>query len=83
MRGITIHDIAEMPGFNPKVANGSRSISEGKVFWTDTVWCATHGACLCVSENRAIWRCPACNEGAYVRWHEANSVMERGEATDG
>jgi len=25
--------------------------------------CRTHEAMLCVSENREVWRCPACNVG--------------------
>jgi len=65
-----IMDIAKMPSFNPKVQNGVHSVSEKKVFWTDNnyVTCREHGACLCVSKDRKIWRCPTCNEGAYVEW---------------
>lgn len=67
---VKIIDIADMPKFNPIVTNGIHSVSEGKIFWTDNnfVTCREHGACLCVSKNRKIWRCPACNEGAYVEW---------------
>ncbi len=63
-----IVDISEMPNYNPKVPNGANSVSEGKVFWTDKnkVTCKEHGACLCVSPDRKIWRCATCNEGAYL-----------------
>jgi len=59
-----------MPNFNPAVKNGLRSISEGKIFWTDNnyVTCKEHWACLCLNKDRTIWRCPACHEGAYVIW---------------
>jgi hypothetical protein len=32
-----------------------------------TVCCREHGAMLCVAKNESgrIWRCPACNEGAF------------------
>jgi len=35
--------------------------------WVPTVYCISHGAILCVANNEKgkIWRCPACNEGAY------------------
>lgn len=48
--------------------NGMTSVSEGKVIWTEEnkVTCVEHGAMLCVSEDRRLWRCPACNEGAYL-----------------
>jgi hypothetical protein len=64
-----IVDIKQMPGFNPTVQNGIESVSKAKVIWTDTnlVTCLEHGAMLCISENRRLWRCPTCNEGAYVR----------------
>lgn len=57
-----------MPGYNPVVKNGAESVSLGKVIWTEKnkVTCMVHGAMLCVTEDRRIWRCPACNEGAYV-----------------
>jgi len=63
-----ILDIAEMPSYNSKVKNGVWSVTELKVFWTDKnkVTCAEHGACLCVSADRKIWRCATCNEGAYL-----------------
>jgi len=63
-------DIAEMPNFNPSVKDGIHSVSEGKIFWTDNnlVTCKEHGACLAVNKELTIWRCPACNEGAYVEW---------------
>ncbi len=65
-----IIDIASMPNFNPAVKNGQRSVSEGKIIWTEKnlVTCIKHGACLCVNQQRTIWRCPACNEGAFVIW---------------
>lgn len=70
-------DIAEMPGFDPKVPNGTTSITDGRIFWgrnegqggLDTVSCVEHGAVLCVAELREggkLWRCPACNEGAFA-----------------
>ena len=63
-------DIKDMPRFNPSVTNGLSSVSEGKIFWTSNnfVTCKVHGACLCLNMDRSIWRCPACNEGAYVTW---------------
>lgn len=63
-------DIRDMPKFNPAVKNGLTSVSEGKIFWTphNKVTCKEHGACLCLNMDRTIWRCPACNEGAYVIW---------------
>lgn len=63
-------DIKDMPKFNPAVKNGLTSVSEGKIFWTNNnkVTCKEHGACLCLNMDRTIWRCPACNEGAYVIW---------------
>jgi hypothetical protein len=50
------------------VGNGARSVSEGKVYWdpTNKVSCREHRAMLCVSKDRTIWRCPACNVGAAV-----------------
>jgi hypothetical protein len=59
-----------MPEFNSIVKNGLTSVSEGKIFWTDNnlVTCKEHGACLCLNKDRSIWRCPTCNEGAYVTW---------------
>lgn len=73
-----VQDIALMPNFNNNVANGSKSVSEGKVFWgkmdwmlkesIDCVCCVKHGACLCVAilDSGRLYRCEACNEGAYV-----------------
>jgi len=64
-------DIKDMPDFNPTVKNGLTSVSEGKIYWTENnkVTCREHGACLCLNKNRTIWRCPTCNEGAYVIWN--------------
>lgn len=70
-------DIKEMPGFNAAVPNGTRSVSDGKVIFgrirhtnvgLNTVTCARHGAMLCVAVNTQgqTWRCPTCNEGAYL-----------------
>jgi hypothetical protein len=70
-------DIAAMPAFDPKVPNGATSVSDGLVFFgrnanqggMDTVSCVEHGAILCVSrlnEGGKLWRCPACNDGAYA-----------------
>jgi hypothetical protein len=63
-----IVDIKNMPNFNPVVKNGIESVSQGKVIWIDKnlVTCVKHGAMLCVTEDRRIWRCPTCNEGAYI-----------------
>ncbi len=66
-------DLIEM---GTDVTNGARSVSEGKVFWnpyenpygtTDRATCVVHGAMLCVSQDGRIWRCPACNEGGYLK----------------
>jgi hypothetical protein len=63
-------NIKDMPEFNPIVKNGLTSVSEGKIFWTNNnlVTCKEHGACLCLNKDRTLWRCPTCNEGAYVIW---------------
>lgn len=63
-------DIADMPSYNPIVTKRVHGVSEGKIFWTDEnkITCKEHGACLCVNKERTLWRCPACNEGAYVEW---------------
>lgn len=67
---VLLHDIKDMPNFNPTVPNGMDSVSTGKVYWTEKnlVTCARHGAMLCVNPDRTIWRCPTCHEGAYVEW---------------
>lgn len=74
MRNIlnNITDIKNMPNFNSKVTNGVDSVSKNKVYtnwgkWADTVYvkCRKHGAMLCVSQDRRIYRCSTCNEGAY------------------
>ncbi len=72
-------DIRDMPSFNPAVKNGLSSVSEGKIFWTENnrVTCHIHGACLCLNKDRSIWRCTACNEGAYVIWHLTYSEVYR------
>ncbi len=59
---LKITDIKDMPGFNPAIANGSDSVSTGRVILT--VSCATHGAMNKMSPH-GIWRCVACNVGAY------------------
>lgn len=72
----TLLDIKDMPGFNATVPNGTDSVSTGRVFFgrnpdqggMDTVSCRNHGAtnCVAVLENGGrLWRCLACNEGAY------------------
>jgi len=68
--GVMVLDMDQMPDFNTKVKNGTKSVSGGKITWTkeNKVTCVDHGACLCVSEDRSIWRCATCNEGAYVIW---------------
>lgn len=69
-------DIKNMPDFNSSVPNGTDSVSKGLVFYgrnpdqggLATVSCTRHGAILCVAvhpNGAKIWRCPACNEGAY------------------
>lgn len=69
-------DIKEMPNFNLTVKDGMSSVSEGKIFWTDDnyVTCKEHGACLAVNNDRTIWRCPTCHEGAYVIWDEYKEI---------
>lgn len=59
------------------VENQSLSVTEGKVFYgkldwmipqaVETVCCVEHGAMLNVAINKEgkIWRCPACNVGAF------------------
>lgn len=69
---MTPTDLAEMPGFNPNVPNGQRSVSEGRVRMDTGIlddhinmffqpgkrypYCARHGAMLRVSKE-GIWRC--------------------------
>lgn len=67
---VIITDIANMPDYNPKVPNGARSVSEGKVLWMSgqKAYCVKHGAMNCVSESRRIWRCLTCHEGLYVEY---------------
>lgn len=57
-----------MPGYNPKVWNGVTSVSQGLVKWTykNKATCLNHGAMLCVSLDRRLWRCPECHAGCYV-----------------
>ena len=75
----TLRDIRSMPGFNPQVPNGADSVSSGLVYFGQpkhetselslpTVCCVEHGAMLCVAKHEAgvLWRCPTCNEGAFV-----------------
>lgn len=71
----TLIDIRDMPNYNPKantLDREERDVSNGQVFWTDRnkVTCRDHGAMLCVSANRDLWRCLAlgCHAGAYVCW---------------
>ena len=80
-----ITDIKDMPGFNPEVKNGTDSVSTGQVFYGKNNWmpdwalptvcCKDHGAMLCVSEDRKLYRCPACNAGAYVVKREVGGGM--------
>jgi hypothetical protein len=60
-----------MPGWNPAVPNGAKSVSEGKVTvrfepllgaWS--VGCVEHGAMNKVTKE-GIWRCLACHEACY------------------
>jgi hypothetical protein len=67
----TLIDVADMPGWKPSTTSGGEySVSEGRVrFERRLVWtpcCEEHGAMLCVSSNRALWRCIACGAGAYI-----------------
>lgn len=78
IRMLELHDIRTMPNFNPKVPNGADSVSRGIIYFgtprhapdsLPTVCCVNHGATLCVAKLREggmIWRCPACNEGAFI-----------------
>lgn len=65
-------NIAAAPNFNPgantKAPRGDHSVSGGKIIWDakNKVCCRSHGAMLCVSDNRRLWRCIACGAGAYV-----------------
>lgn len=62
-------DLRDMSGFNSKAGDhGTKSVSEGKVFWTDKnkVTCYIHRAMNKVSHD-GIWRCIMCNEGAYLK----------------
>ena len=70
-----ILDLQEMPNFNPNVPNGADSVTAGLVYenlvpnkygGVSVVECVRHGAMNAVSQDRTIWRCLACNEGAYV-----------------
>lgn len=75
-----LKDIADMPNFNSNVSNGTKSVSEGKVFFGKLDWmyeqsvycvcCINHGACLCVSilndSKGRLYRCEVCNEGVYA-----------------
>lgn len=72
-------DIKDMPNFNPVVKNGLTSVSEGKIYWTEEnkVTCREHGACLCLNKDKTLWRCPTCNEGAYVTWIKKTSSLVR------
>ena len=70
-------DIAEMPNFNGQVTNGTKSVSERRIFFGKLGWmfpesvncvcCIERGACLCVAvtDEGRIYRCEVCNEGAY------------------
>ena len=61
------------------VPNGAHSVSEGKVIYgwlgwmcaevVDTVCCVEHGAMLnvAITATGKIWRCPACNVGAFEK----------------
>lgn len=69
---VLLHDIKDMPNYNPKVPNGNDSVSTGKIYWDDQslVTCIKHGACNAVNPTRTIWRCLTCHEGAYVEWNK-------------
>lgn len=65
----TLLDLADMPSWNPRAgAHGLHSVSEDKVFWDgpNKVACRQHGAMLAVNPDCTIWRCIACNEGAFL-----------------
>lgn len=62
-------DIEKMPNFNSSTRSlGDHSISDGKVYWTDSnlVTCSDHRAMLAVNMDCTIWRCIACGAGAYM-----------------
>ncbi len=75
-------DIAAMPDFRADALTTAdsleqaRSVTRGRVYHgfpasgggLPTVCCVEHGAMLCVAINAAgkLWRCPACNEGAFA-----------------
>jgi hypothetical protein len=79
---VRLLDIATMPGFNPDALTTAEaheqalSVTRGRVLFgripgqggLETVSCVDHGAMLCVAKNDSgrIWRCPACNEGAFA-----------------
>lgn len=71
-------DIRAMPGFNEAsnmLGKEQRDVSSGKVFFgklpwmsniaVETVCCVEHGAMNLVNKEKTIWRCLACNAGAY------------------
>lgn len=64
-RFIDIGEISKATGKN-------KSVTEGKVYWDDSVYCYEHGACNCVTlwekdkVTCKIYRCLVCHEGAYV-----------------
>jgi hypothetical protein len=66
---MTLKDIKDMPGFNIIVKNGVDSVSSGKVKESiNGPLCIIHGAMNCVAVLRTgkLYRCLACNEGAYL-----------------
>ncbi len=67
---VSLHDIKEMPNYNPSVPNGCDSVTSGKIYWDEKnlVTCVEHGACNAVNPDRTIWRCLSCHEGAWVVW---------------
>lgn len=69
-----------MPNFNPAsnaLGKEQRDVSSGQVFFgllpgashiaIPAVSCRDHGAMLCVNPERTLYRCIACNAGAYVQ----------------
>lgn len=70
---MVLHDLIDMPDFNPATQNdrgdwGLHCISDGTVHqdqWGKP-WCMYHGAMNAVVAGRALWRCLMCGRGCYV-----------------
>jgi hypothetical protein len=74
---VELYDLATISD----VPNGAHSVSEDKVFYglmdwmshepkaLETVCCVKHGAMLnvAITKDGKIWRCPACNVGAFEK----------------